>query len=312
MEEYQSFWWVNDDQLRETIEHDYTEAQKCSANRIDKATMVLCGSVIEGLLFDATREYWTSNEDVYLAEAAGRAFEHKVISKDIKDACLLIKDWRNLIHPRAQTRLEISSESLRQKAKVAKAAMEAVVLVVEDSSDFVFFDGEVRVRHDKLSRESDEWISIDKDIPHEGNPTMKVEGKGRDKPNAVWIWSNRPIRRKRFFKAFVSPSGEDPPDELMFQFHQSSPKEGSDDEWYRVYWGRNTLFNRKNSAKYSRFRMGDIPKTREWTKLSVDFKRDGVLDLDRGIDGIAITLGRNPEAKSRAIRLGKSLFSSTR
>src|SRR5260370_41559418 len=111
MEEYQSFWWVNDDQLRETIEHDYTEAQKCSANRIDKATMALCGSVIEGLLFDATREYWTSNEDVYLAEAAGRGFEQTLISKDIQDACLPIKDWRNLLHTRTQTPVELCAES---------------------------------------------------------------------------------------------------------------------------------------------------------------------------------------------------------
>src|SRR2546426_7736323 len=135
MNEIRTFWWIYDLPLRESMEKDYTEVEKSNRHDIDKATMVLCGSVIEGLLYYATRTYWQSANQPDLANIVRMARSKGVISDDEERLCLLMKDRRNLIHPERQLRLGIPPEDLPQRAKAAKAVMEMLILQLEKSSD---------------------------------------------------------------------------------------------------------------------------------------------------------------------------------
>jgi hypothetical protein len=315
MEHVRPFWWVEDVQLRESLEKDYAEVEKCDSHDIDKATMVLCGSVIEGLLYNATKTHWQSADQPDFAKVVQIAHGKKVISDEAEQVCLLMKGWRNRIHSERQLRLGIPPEDLPQRAKIAKAVMEMLILELEKSSDWVFIDDDFRVHIDSQDPSNDKSLSWDSQMMFEGKRSLKVQGEGKDgNPNAWMIWRTDPVRGKRFFKTHVYLNAELAPDELMIQFHQFAPEQESDAWEHRVYWGRDLiLFDPSRPFQYPRRRIGgDFPQIGKWTQLAVDLQEDAVLDVDKGIDGLALVLARDPAAKARAAWFGKSVFTSVR
>ncbi len=271
---------------------------------------------VEGLLFHATQKLRTGDK-ADLASLVKLAGGSGLISVDTARVCDVIRDWRNLIHPERQMRLGIRAEDLPQKAKAAKAVLETVVLDLEKSNDRVFTDGKFGVPIDWQEPRNDQWVSWDSKMQFEGKDTLRVEGKGDDDiprgiPNAWMMW-RIPIRRKRFFRALIYLRPELAPGELMFQFHQSASEEGSEPWAHRVYWGRDLEpFDRTDLFKHPRRKVGDIPELGKWHELSVDLKNDAMIDIEKGIDGIAITLVRVPGSEPRAVWFGRSAFASTR
>jgi hypothetical protein len=283
--------------------------EKCDKEHLDKATMVLCGSIMEGLLHDATAKHGQPPAGTDLKRLIELAQKYGVISEEAVRVCLLIKDWRNLIHPERQLRLGISPDDLPQRAKAGKSALEMLILELEKSSPYVFIeDGEFKVRNDSQDSLNDKWLSRDIELQFNGRPSLKVEGVGKDAiPNAWVIWRPDPVRRKRFFKTHVYLKSDLAPDQLMFQFHQFPPDADSWD--HRVYWGRD-LIRFSYGDTYPRRRMSDIPGGEHWMELIVDLKVDAELDLEKGIDGVAITLAKGLDDKVRAAWFGRSTFES--
>jgi hypothetical protein len=99
----------------------------------------------------------------------------------------------------------------------------------------------------------------------------------------------------------------------MIQFHQYAPEKDTEAWEHRVYWGRDLiLFDPSRTFQYPRRRMGGLPQIGKWTCLTVDLKDDAVLDVEKGIDGLALVLARDPAEKTRAAWFGKSVFTSVR
>jgi hypothetical protein len=180
MDQVRPFWWIDDVQLRESLEKDYTEVEKGTIHDIDKATMVLCGSVIEGLLYHATRKHWQSGDQPDLAKLVTVAHSDGLISDEAERLCLLMKEWRNLIHPQRQLRLGIPPEDLPQRAKASKAVMEMMILELEKYSDYVFIDGDFRVHIDSQDPLNDKWVTWDSQVPFDGRPSLNVQGVGKE------------------------------------------------------------------------------------------------------------------------------------
>jgi len=124
------FSFIEDAQLRQMIERDKAELDKCLEHRLSKSTLVLAGSVIEAILVDYFLAYpvqdggadsalraslWQLLED---AQAVG------LISQETRQLATVVKDYRNLIHPGREYRL--AQEASSQRATVAQSVVEIV------------------------------------------------------------------------------------------------------------------------------------------------------------------------------------------
>jgi len=124
------------------LNKDLREARTCFRNDAYKATMVLCGSVLEHALLDRlsidetaaktsfrglfpgrrvrTLEYWGLDEMLQVAR------DLNLITPEIYHLCDLLRDYRNLIHPAVSRRTLITSNQARglRSIEVTKQALE--------------------------------------------------------------------------------------------------------------------------------------------------------------------------------------------
>lgn len=121
------FSFVSDDEIKAIIERDYGELQELEPERAPKSVLVLCGSIIEGLLLDAivTTGHWTSKEGsgrflkdmIYQAKTAG-IIQHDNLSD-------VLRVFRNLVHPAREIRDKLVFDE--SHAKHARAAVEVII-----------------------------------------------------------------------------------------------------------------------------------------------------------------------------------------
>ncbi len=139
------FSFVSSAENRAIIERDYEEVRSCVAANAHKATIVLCGGIIEALLIERLLE---NEEDAkaaaeklkpglekrdidrwFFQELIDVAADMGILSSDFKTMAYQIKDYRNVIHPGYEIRKSFELTHVK-----ATAAVALVGLLVEELS----------------------------------------------------------------------------------------------------------------------------------------------------------------------------------
>lgn len=104
------FDFVANEQFKNLLIRDFNELQICVDNKASKSVLILSGSIIETVLL----EFFTHNLPAGVSKAAlmkkslvdliDEAEKINLISTKSKDLSIVIKDYRNLIHPGREVR----------------------------------------------------------------------------------------------------------------------------------------------------------------------------------------------------------------
>lgn len=104
------FDFIHDRNFKALLERDYEEIGKCIEAKAAKSVLLLCGSIIEAVLSDYFIEHLPTSKNkndilkAPLAELLELAEGVALISKKDKQLAIIIKDYRNLIHPGKEIR----------------------------------------------------------------------------------------------------------------------------------------------------------------------------------------------------------------
>lgn len=106
-----NFDFIADQKFKNLLIRDFGELQECVKNNSSKSVLILSGSIIEAVLI----EYFTHNLPVgktatqvmkmTLADLIDEAREVNLISSKTKELSTVVKNFRNLIHPGREIRL---------------------------------------------------------------------------------------------------------------------------------------------------------------------------------------------------------------
>ena len=141
--EPQAFSFVTNADLKSICLRDFREARLCSEAGAYKATVVMCGSVMEALLLDALEncEQEAKASEKAPRDKAGKvrdldrwslghmidvAFDLEIIRKDTH--ALMpdqIREYRNLVHPAVERRKGIPLEE--EEARASRSALDLVI-----------------------------------------------------------------------------------------------------------------------------------------------------------------------------------------
>lgn len=125
-----TFHFVADSRIKIILERDYAELQRLDAKKTPKSVLVLCGSIIEGLLLDAiiTSGCWTAEKanGQFLKEMIHPARTQGIIQHDSLTDVLRV--FRNLIHPARELRDKLLFNVAH--ANHARAAVDVVIIEV--------------------------------------------------------------------------------------------------------------------------------------------------------------------------------------
>jgi hypothetical protein len=100
---------MKDEVLQNLIGQDLHELEGCSRNEYYKSCVVLAGSVLEAFLLDwlselEHKDHFASEEEFTLGRLIWKklkAMPRDVISQEVVDRASQIKDYRNMVHPKA-------------------------------------------------------------------------------------------------------------------------------------------------------------------------------------------------------------------
>ena len=142
------FEFIMDKEIKNLLIRDWKEAREAFHNELYKATIVLCGTVLEALLIDALScikeeakfsyyqkylegknkgnkppeiENWPLYQLIEIAKQQG------VITSDVAKLSHIVRDYRNLIHLWAQKR-----EKLRVDSYIASAVVNLLTVAYND------------------------------------------------------------------------------------------------------------------------------------------------------------------------------------
>lgn len=109
------FDFISDSETKERLASDLKELHECMENELWKAAVVLIGAMIEALLYhyisqvpsirDSIERY--EHRNIGLNYLLQWSREHDIIDENLFRLSEPIRDYRNLIHPRVQERLEV-------------------------------------------------------------------------------------------------------------------------------------------------------------------------------------------------------------
>jgi len=130
------FRFITDEQLRNLIERDKKELDRCLEHQLCKSTLLLSGSIIEAILVDFflafPRSGSTSQEvlGANLATLIEWAHQDNLITSRTKELSTVIRNYRNLIHPGREYRL-------REKIDIHTATVAAslVEMITEEIAE---------------------------------------------------------------------------------------------------------------------------------------------------------------------------------
>lgn len=132
-----AFDFITNEEFRAALEADQAELLACVAAKSWKAVHVLAGSIIEAVLLDylVASEYQKSPlEDLLkmdLHKAIDACLAEGVLTSKTAQLSVVVKDYRNLIHPGRSVRL--SEKVDENSAKVAQSLVEMIVAEVAKS-----------------------------------------------------------------------------------------------------------------------------------------------------------------------------------
>jgi hypothetical protein len=95
---------VKDVKFGDQLTHRLDEAHLCWQSGAHTAAIIMLGSVLEGVLYDVALSRHTEGPQPkdHLQELIGLAERRRWIAKDVTDYAHVLRDHRNLVHPRRQ------------------------------------------------------------------------------------------------------------------------------------------------------------------------------------------------------------------
>ena len=120
--EKSSFWFIKDKKLRTLIENDWNEINSVFYAQAWKSCIILCGSVLEGLLINELKPYLQNANQAYqilkkktapvlekwdLGDLIEVANQLQLFSKGTIHLTNAVREFRNLVHPGKQLREHI-------------------------------------------------------------------------------------------------------------------------------------------------------------------------------------------------------------
>lgn len=126
-----SLRFINDDFLRFAIERDLNELEVCLTAGAYKAAMVLAGSIVEAVLVDHYLSFPRKIDEqnkilsMSLSSLIDWAEDDQIISKTTKVLSVVIKSYRNLIHPGRELRLAETIDM--NSARVAESLVHMIL-----------------------------------------------------------------------------------------------------------------------------------------------------------------------------------------
>lgn len=127
-----NFDYITAPELRESLESDYAEMQRCADSGAWKSAQVLAGSIVECLLIDylsaSTHPSRPAKDPLRLdlGEAISICRSEKVLSDRTADLCSVVRSYRNLIHPGRVLRLQEQAPS-KTTSDIAVGLIELIV-----------------------------------------------------------------------------------------------------------------------------------------------------------------------------------------
>jgi hypothetical protein len=132
-----SLQFIADERLRAAVERDKREMASCLENENCKATLLLAGSIVEAILVDYFLAFpgpEMTSDNVLKAELwklIDRAEEEQLIGPQTKQLSTIIRNYRNLIHPGREYRLNEKVDINR--ATVAASLVEIILEEVAEN-----------------------------------------------------------------------------------------------------------------------------------------------------------------------------------
>ncbi|WP_181781931.1 hypothetical protein [Pseudonocardia pini] len=95
---------VTDPELAEQLTLRLEEARRCLDSGAPTATVIMLGSVLEGVLYDVALHRFTSEKQPsdHLESLINLAHRRRWITKDVVDYAHVVRGHRNLVHPKRQ------------------------------------------------------------------------------------------------------------------------------------------------------------------------------------------------------------------
>jgi len=134
------FWFVTDTDLQKLLEKDWQEAQRVHKVGAWKSCVLLCGSILEGILMNALSKNWTNASSEFsqrkkrpapplnewdLVDLVEVANKLKLFPKGTIHLSNAVREFRNLIHPGRQIR-----EHIQVTEEQANIAINAVRMCI--------------------------------------------------------------------------------------------------------------------------------------------------------------------------------------
>ena len=122
------FDFITDDELRSILVADYKEMRTCADSKAWKAVHVLAGSIIEAVIADyLIAEKHVSREKAMkmeLSQSIDLAAQKGILSEKLRNLSVVVKDYRNLVHPGRSIRLDENPDN--KNSSIATTLVEMI------------------------------------------------------------------------------------------------------------------------------------------------------------------------------------------
>jgi len=130
-----NFSFIHDADIRRIVERDYSELQMLDPDVSTKSVLIMSGTIIEGLLLDAT----VANGSVTKSKAAEMTLQQLLVAATkaavIREDRLgnAVRNYRNLIHPGREIRDKLTFT--KADATLARAAVDVIIQEIRNWFD---------------------------------------------------------------------------------------------------------------------------------------------------------------------------------
>lgn len=102
--------------IKEIVEADFKEIKKCVNQEAYKATIILCGSILEAVLLDwlseiKKRNYINSREELSFFEMIKEMEKTGIFDSTLTEYAHKVRDYRNLVHPKKMLKRDVDLNS---------------------------------------------------------------------------------------------------------------------------------------------------------------------------------------------------------
>ncbi len=154
-----NFDFISDNRLRIILERDYSELNKCFESECYKSVLILSGSIIEAVIVEffinKPPEGFSKKKllSLNLGELIDLALSVKLIDDRIKSLSTIVKNYRNLIHPGRELRLneQFDKETANVSVSLVRLILKEIKLNYIEIYGYSAKDVVQKITNDSLS-----------------------------------------------------------------------------------------------------------------------------------------------------------------